>query len=204
MKTTIKHEVGLRRSTLKGIGAAAGIAAWHKPLIEVIALPAHAITTDDTGSAAPGVTTTTSRPSGPTPPGTTRQPPGEEPPTTQPPPPVSGTGGVSVCHANMKPATCDQPRPLVCGQNLYIGAINTNNSVRVALTGFPAFAGLTVLTTMGNANCVTCNGTSATTDGNGDLVLFFQTGTSGPQTISIALGECTMMVGWSASNPGNS
>ncbi len=94
MPTRIRSKLRNRRKALTTVGMVAGAAVWHKPVIEVIALPAHAVTTDTSGSLRIGQTT--QAPGGPTPPpgnnGTTQPPNGG---TTQPP------GG--------DPCLCDNP-----------------------------------------------------------------------------------------------
>ena len=97
MKNKGKSRRDVRRDALSKIGMAAGAAVWHKPLIEVIALPAHAVTTDATGAAATGAAATTSQPGAPTPPndnGTTQPPGGNG--TPPPGPPCDCTGAVRV------------------------------------------------------------------------------------------------------------
>ena len=61
-----KNSKDSRRKLLKSIAAGSGAVvagkslpeSWSKPVIDSIVLPAHAATTDDTGSGGPGVTTT--------------------------------------------------------------------------------------------------------------------------------------------------
>jgi len=63
---TDKHTPSKRRQALKTLAAGSSVVvagkalpeSWTRPVINAVMLPAHAATTDDTGSGAPGLTTT--------------------------------------------------------------------------------------------------------------------------------------------------
>ena len=51
MKNKATQRIKGRRDALAKVGMVAGTAAWSKPVIDVVILPAHATTTDATGAA---------------------------------------------------------------------------------------------------------------------------------------------------------
>jgi len=176
-----------RRNALLKVSAIATSPVWSKPIVNQIVLPAHAITTDDTGGGGPGVTTTSA-------PGVTTT---SAPGVTTTPPPVTGQGEVFICAANGR--DCVSQGNISCGGNLGIGTLSSNSGVRIIIAGFPPNETVSV-SAPGNENCISCSDDgTATTDGSGNLNLRFSTGGGSVlHTITITLRECTLQINWTA------
>ena len=144
MTKETKMAVQNRRNAMTKIAAVTGVVIWGKPLVEMVVLPAHALTTDATGTLTDDLPVN-DVPSGDTPPGDT--PPGDTPTDSTPSEcsvewdkssyvfrtPNCSDFTVNVCNTGDKPGTCP-----VKYEIWYIAKGNPKNGSIVGTNEIPA------------------------------------------------------------------